>query len=125
MRHLLKTLFLVWLSATSSVLGYSRGAPDTTCASLEPGHGLSRQNSPSPYIITPGAATVEGAKRILVTLKAPDNVEGFKGFLVQARKADSQEIVGTFFTTDHSVFTCGKGISIPQIAWENIEYDIE
>lgn len=96
--------------AGAGVWAYSQGAPDTTCSSLEPGHRASKQTGPSPYSIAPGNAEVEPAKKMLVTLEAAQ--EPFMGFLVQARAADSQEVVGTFFTTDHAYLTCGKGFNV-------------
>ncbi|XP_066965920.1 putative ferric-chelate reductase 1 homolog isoform X1 [Macrobrachium rosenbergii] len=97
---------------SNGVLGYSRGAPDTACGDLMPGHGLVTQGTPSPYTIAPGAASVEGGKRMLVTLHTRDDERGFMGFLVQARNPDDEsQIVGTFFTTDHSYLTCGKGFN--------------
>ncbi|XP_068248554.1 putative ferric-chelate reductase 1 homolog isoform X1 [Palaemon carinicauda] len=111
------TAALLLLLATnfplSGVMGYSRGAPDTACGHMIPGHGAgTTQISSSPYTIAPGAATLEGGKRMLVTLQTPDGVAGFEGFLVQARNADDEsQVVGTFFTTDHSYITCGKGFN--------------
>lgn len=109
--HVLKIILVLWCTANIEVCGYSRGAPDTTCENMTPGHGLTKQDGPSPYTITPSSSSVESGKRMLVTLEAPDDNPGFEGFLVQARRSGSDEIVGTFFTTDHSYITCGKGFN--------------
>lgn len=91
--------------------GFSLGAPDTTCGNLEPAHGVPRQSTPAPYTITPSAVEVEGGKQVLVTLQAAEGT-AFKGFLVQARNSDTQEVVGTFFTTDHKYLNCENGMNV-------------
>lgn len=108
--RMLATALVLQALAGAGVRAYSQGAPDTTCSSLEPGHRASKQTGPSPYSIAPGNAEVEPGKKMLVTLEAAQ--DPFMGFLVQARGADSQEVVGTFFTTDHAYLTCGKGFNV-------------
>lgn len=109
--RMLETVLLLQACVGAGVWAYSRGAPDTTCDTLEPGHRADKQTGPSPYSIAPGSAEVEPGQRMLVTLEAA-TPDPFMGFLVQARTADSQEVVGTFFTTDHSYLTCGKGFNV-------------
>lgn len=47
---------------------------------------------------------------MLVTLQAPPN-DTFRGFLVQALASGTDDVTGTFFTTDHKYLNCGKGIN--------------
>lgn len=91
--------------------GFSIGAPDTTCGNLEPVHGVPRQSTPAPYTLTPSVVEIEGGKQMLVTLEATGGT-AFKGFLLQARNSDTQEVVGTFFTTDHKYLNCENGMNV-------------
>ena len=91
--------------------GYSQGAPDSACNTLVPGHGVDSQSSLSPYTLTPSVASAEPAQRIKVTLGSSDG-SPFKGFIVQARDSNNNEVIGTFFTDEHKYLTCGKGFSV-------------
>uniref|UniRef100_A0A0P4WM75 Reelin domain-containing protein n=1 Tax=Scylla olivacea TaxID=85551 RepID=A0A0P4WM75_SCYOL len=105
-------LLLACLSGTAS--GFSQGAPDTTCNSIEPLHGVSRQITPAPYTITPSVVEIEGGKQMEVTLEAGQGVS-FKGFLVQGRSAETQDVVGTFFTEDHKYLNCNNGMNVSTV----------
>lgn len=96
---------------TPGTSGYSLGAPDASCGTLEPIHGVPGQSTPAPYTLTPSAVEVEGGKQLLVTLEAAPGT-AFKGFVVQARNSDTQEVVGTFFTTDHKYLNCENGMNV-------------
>lgn len=94
----------------AGVRGFSQGAPDTTCGNMEPVHGFRSQTSKAPYTITPGAAQVTAGKQIEVMLEANAG-EFFAGFLLQARSADSDQVTGTFFTTEHKYLNCDLGMN--------------
>ncbi|CAL4082332.1 unnamed protein product, partial [Meganyctiphanes norvegica] len=90
---------------------YSRGAPDSACSSMTPGHGQASQSSTSPFSLTPSSVSVEPGQRMLVTLESTTGSDRFMGFLIQARDAETDQVVGTFFTTDHKYLTCGPGFN--------------
>ena len=54
--HLLASI-LLWTLVTD-VDGYARGAPDSACSNLMPGHGPNGQTSPPPFSVTPLQVTV-------------------------------------------------------------------
>ncbi|XP_045117607.1 putative ferric-chelate reductase 1 homolog isoform X2 [Portunus trituberculatus] len=101
-------LLLACLSGTAS--GFSQGSPDTTCRTMEPLHGVSRQITPAPFTITPSVVEIEGGKQMEVTLEAGQGTS-FKGFLVEGRSAETQDVVGTFFTEDHKYLNCDNGVN--------------
>uniref|UniRef100_A0A2C9KZ33 Ferric-chelate reductase 1 n=1 Tax=Biomphalaria glabrata TaxID=6526 RepID=A0A2C9KZ33_BIOGL len=60
---------------------------DGSCADLTPQHGVSAQNSASPYTITFSPTSYTVSQSISVTLSASSS--SFKGFMIQARNASS------------------------------------
>lgn len=106
--------FVVGVFVSVGVHGFSLGAPDTTCGNITPGHGVSPQTTPAPYTVTPGAVRVIAGEKMLVTLEAAAG-ESFMGFLLQARTADTDQVAGTFFTTDHKYLNCDNGMNVSTV----------
>lgn len=102
---------VVGLCVSVGVHAFSQGAPDTTCGNITPVHGASPQTTPAPYTVTPGAVRVIAGEKMLVTLEAAAG-ESFMGFLLQARTADTDQVAGTFFTTDHKYLNCDNGMNV-------------
>ncbi|KAK4319539.1 hypothetical protein Pmani_009527 [Petrolisthes manimaculis] len=101
---------VVGMCVSVGVHAFSQGAPDTTCGNITPVHGTTFQTTPAPYTVTPGAARVIAGEKMLVTLEAAAG-ESFMGFLLQARTADTDQVTGTFFTTDHKYLNCDNGMN--------------
>jgi hypothetical protein len=84
------------LAVTPLTAAYTTGAPADACSSMMPGHYASPQTSDSPYTIT---VTTDGSGVYTVVLgKSTTSTAPFMGFLIQARVAETQVIIGTFGT---------------------------
>ncbi|XP_059169379.1 putative defense protein [Physella acuta] len=72
---------------------------DSSCATLVPGHGVTPQASTPPYYLTITPTSYTPDQPVTVTLGGNPNT--FKGFMIQARRADglSSELLG-YFSTD-------------------------
>ncbi|XP_065343218.1 putative ferric-chelate reductase 1 homolog [Cloeon dipterum] len=111
-----KTVWLVFCLALAlhqpEVHGFGRGAPDSACLSMLPGHGTDAQSSPSPYSIV--LAPIEngnGRRLVNVTITSQGNAD-FAGFIIQARPENSDNPVGTFEVRKEGAkaHTCGSGL---------------
>ena len=75
------------------VASYSTGAPSQVCSTLEPGHGLDgRDHSDLPYKLTL-SETDEDRIAISITGAGFLTSKQFKGFIIQVRSNQSQEII--------------------------------
>ncbi|KAK6989836.1 DOMON domain-containing protein frrs1L [Biomphalaria glabrata] len=83
---------------TSHGLCYPNGlSVDSSCSDLTPLHGVSSQNSTPPYSLTFSPTTFSPGQTVAVTLTGLST--GFLGFMIQARKSEtdqSQEMFGAF-----------------------------
>ncbi|CAL4117158.1 unnamed protein product [Meganyctiphanes norvegica] len=96
MKHLLFPVICLIACQLKQVASHSSGAPASACKDLIPQHAdIVVQESPSPYSIITSGTSVYGTQRLNVTLKA-ELENTFKGFILQARKVDSQELLGAF-----------------------------
>ncbi|XP_046558230.1 putative ferric-chelate reductase 1 [Haliotis rubra] len=84
---------------------YSNGAGTSSCASLEPSHTTTAQTTDSPFVVLTSKTTYTAGETIQVTLEGRCG-EQFKGFLIQARRADptvdNNELIGEFTSVDAS-----------------------
>ncbi|XP_046358005.1 putative ferric-chelate reductase 1 [Haliotis rufescens] len=93
-------------------LGYSFGAVEMACPSMFPlgHHGTAPQTVSSPFIIKVSDTSYYEKKKITVTLESRCN-HMFKGFLIQARRADPRydqtEFIGTFTPVMMTQGVCG------------------
>lgn len=93
--------------------GYSSGAPDAACTTMIPNHGgQSPQTSQPPFQLTPGGVSVDGGTKMTVTLSTVSPTGGFKGFLLQARDANTDQPLGTFVSDKFKYLTCGNGFNV-------------
>ncbi|XP_031831549.1 putative ferric-chelate reductase 1 homolog isoform X2 [Nomia melanderi] len=98
---------LSFLSAT--VLGLPNGAPQSACKDLTPRHpgGSNQESHPPPYQVLPAA----GQGRVRLILGSPQGL-AYEGFMIQARDAESDELVGEFANLPESAQTieCTDGV---------------
>ncbi|XP_041357893.1 putative ferric-chelate reductase 1 homolog [Gigantopelta aegis] len=109
-------LILQWISCN----GYSSGAPDTACNTMRPRHGFSRPSTgTSPFVVLVSKNTYEPNESIMVMLRGLCSNK-FKGFLVEARRADpntnTTERIGTFTEVQESRYACGQETSLTHVA---------
>ncbi|BFY99220.1 hypothetical protein BsWGS_02260 [Bradybaena similaris] len=102
---------LVFTSLLLNIITESNGYPDGTgimgsCSSLVPGHGSPPQNTPPPYKISFSPTSYSTGTSVSVTISTCSGT-GFKGFLIQARRADKSqnqiEMLGSFSSTATNV----------------------
>lgn len=102
-------------SLPEMVRAFSKGAPETSCASMLPGHGVPPQQTPSPFAVTmvPWEDLVKGRRFVNVTLTSDKDIE-FAGFLLQARPESGGNALGSFVvdTAVSKTHTCGSGIRV-------------
>ncbi|XP_071124494.1 putative defense protein [Mytilus edulis] len=78
------------------VHAYPTGAPPEACQTRTPQHnGTTASTSAKRYTVTANSTYYTTTENVLVTLKGVLGTK-FKGFLIQMRTADRQQIVGTF-----------------------------
>uniref|UniRef100_A0A2P2I8J2 Ferric-chelate reductase 1 homolog n=3 Tax=Hirondellea gigas TaxID=1518452 RepID=A0A2P2I8J2_9CRUS len=91
---------------------FSTGAPDSACTSMKPSHGSNApQSSNPPFQITPGDVSVDGGKKVTVTLATATPTGSFKGFFLQARDSNTSQPIGTFVTDQYKYLTCLPGFN--------------
>ncbi|XP_067657590.1 putative ferric-chelate reductase 1 [Haliotis asinina] len=99
------TIVLLVLVFTREARAYSGGAGTASCASLEPSHSSTAQTTASPFVVLTSKTTYTAGETIQVTLEGRCG-EQFKGFLIQARRADpvadNDELIGEFTSVDAS-----------------------
>lgn len=94
------TLALGLVLLASRVNGHGTGAPLTRCDSMLPGHaGSSVQQSPAPYNLS-RELQQDNTVKVTLTGSSP-----FKGFFIQARRADDQDtlVPGAFTVSDDAL----------------------
>lgn len=92
------SLCLIALSFQALHLSASPGgAPqrDDVCSDMLPRHGVEAQAPSAPFELIPSENNIKGGERLKVTIQKTGGVT-FKGFLLQARADESDEIVGEF-----------------------------
>ena len=78
--------------------GYGSGSPRSQCGSMTPGHGLQPQaNRNAPFLVKLSASKISKGSEVIVELKS-NSGETFKGFIIEARSASGDSIIGTFET---------------------------
>jgi len=94
--------------------GYSRGAPNNACSNLTPRHGPGPQTSPAPFSVTPIQTNVVPGGAITLRIKATQNGESFKGFMVQATALSNQQNngIGRFINAPQGaqLLSCVSGL---------------
>ncbi|XP_023332893.1 putative defense protein 3 [Eurytemora carolleeae] len=96
----------------AEVYGYSTGAPEPGCITLEPGHGNPpRDNQENPYHLQ----VKELGTRLEIILKGSGwlIVETFRGFIIQVRQNSDDAIIGSFDINSSSSAQYGA-CSLPQ-----------
>ena len=58
----------VFLYFSATAEGYSSGAPKSRCGSMNPGHGISAQQTTTPYNIYTGSLDANGIMQVTVRL---------------------------------------------------------
>ncbi|KAK6188163.1 hypothetical protein SNE40_004406 [Patella caerulea] len=91
---------ILCLVSLPAINAFSSGADPRACSNLKPLHdGLDTQTSTSPFAVIPSTTTYTASDKVTVTLEARCGYK-FKGFLIQARRADSLSVrtepLGTF-----------------------------
>ncbi|KAK3592565.1 hypothetical protein CHS0354_000894 [Potamilus streckersoni] len=80
------------------VICYPYGAPDSTCSTMMPNHGISASNIPVPYTITTSKSTYMPNEEITVILQGKSEDYNIKGFLIQPRQKSSISQLNTVGT---------------------------
>ncbi|KAH9515375.1 hypothetical protein Btru_014294 [Bulinus truncatus] len=80
---------------------------DTACNSLTPGHGVNAQTSSNPYKITFSPASYTPGVKVTVTISTLTG-SGFKGFMIQARKADDSISDGSWDVVSGTKLACNE-----------------
>ncbi|KAK0059260.1 ferric-chelate reductase 1 isoform X3 [Biomphalaria pfeifferi] len=83
---------------------------DLACFDLIPQHGPVSQKSPPPYSISFSPTSFTPGDNVTVALTSTST--GFKGFMVQARRADTsqnQDPLGSFYIGSNSQLACSGG----------------
>ncbi|XP_050400195.2 putative ferric-chelate reductase 1 isoform X2 [Patella vulgata] len=101
---------ILCLVSLPAINAYSSGAGPGACSELKPAHdNLDTQTSISPFAVIPSKTNYTASDKITVTLQARCGYK-FKGFLIQARRADNStvrtEVVGTFDTQTNTKQLC-------------------
>ncbi|KAM4720905.1 putative ferric-chelate reductase 1 [Rhinophrynus dorsalis] len=98
----LAILFPQYISA------FPNGIVEGSCTTMMPNHGVSDQNTTSPYSLTLSKDTYRAQENLTVTLHSTFDGVHFKGFMIQARNGSSKIPLGTFLTsgTDSQILTC-------------------
>jgi hypothetical protein len=100
-----------WLSISlvfQVLFVYSRSFSVSTsaCFSMTPEHGNSvPQTSVAKIQIVPHQIKINRGQDVKVSLQRTSN-NSFRGFFVQARNINNNEIVGSFVSRDHNVISC-------------------
>lgn len=79
--------------------GYASGAPKGVCGDMTPRHHADAQNESSPFEVSFSPKAVRPGQKVKVSLMSPDG-RNFKGFFLQGRRSDNNEIIGTFAKRD-------------------------
>ena len=100
-------IFLILLVSKRGSM-YPNGAPNSACERMDPSitrtHDGGRQESKVPFKLVPTKEIVTSGERVTLTI---DNYRGtssptfFKGFIVQAVKMNTNEILGKFIVNDN------------------------
>lgn len=96
----------------SGVLAYSTGAPENRCSSMVPQHGQSLLSYTDPFTVTASSSTYSPLQLITVTISPSQNGLYIRGFLLQARPANSRDSdtrVGFFISGSGSKTACNSG----------------
>ncbi|XP_071958420.1 putative defense protein 3 [Antedon mediterranea] len=89
-----QVVFVVILFCFGNVAAYPSGAASSACESMTPNHGASAQpNNESPYNVTISSSAYTYESEIQIQISSDVN---FKGFLLQVRNPDTDEIYGEF-----------------------------
>lgn len=94
--------FSLCLIALSLKVLYSQASPngapqrDDVCSDMLPLHGANSQPLPAPFELIASENDIKGGERLKITIKNSGSAT-FKGFLLQARTDERNEIVGEFY----------------------------
>lgn len=110
---------VILLSLFACVKMWPRGAPNSTCVSMMPGHGKQKQSGPSPYTLSLSKETYRPCETIELTLSGSAT---FKGFFIKpmfpaktisiapsgmiSPLTDNSDNIGTFTTTPEAQNNC-------------------
>ncbi|KAL1490614.1 hypothetical protein ABEB36_013276 [Hypothenemus hampei] len=86
-----KFISVVLFSLIATVWSYQVGAPETTCSTMTPSHGVAAQKSPFPYKISLNKKSVKANEIVNIQIQG----KPFKGLLLQVRDSN-QNAVGSF-----------------------------
>lgn len=109
--HAVFMLTAVLLSLLHSATSFSHGAPETTCSTLTPNHGVDSQTSVAPFEVIPGKQNVAPGSKITLMIKSSIGAQ-FKGFIIQARSETGSDSALGHFTSipsDTKTMSCSGG----------------
>jgi hypothetical protein len=120
---IMNQIFIVFFVAAIAALtsSYPTGAPPSACENLVPRHGNHQpQTSLPPVRIVLSQDKVRPGETIDVKVEGIDSDYTFKGFVIQARNAETNKLVGTMEVEDGNshVLDCNGSNSVTQ---SNIE----
>uniref|UniRef100_A0A2C9LHA0 Reelin domain-containing protein n=1 Tax=Biomphalaria glabrata TaxID=6526 RepID=A0A2C9LHA0_BIOGL len=99
--------FYLFLMCMSIVICYPDGLNvDTACNTMVPNHGTSAQSSQSPYKIQLASSSYTPGVPVSVTIYSTS--AQFKGFMIQARKADGTQSDGYFTVITGTIQACSN-----------------
>lgn len=105
---------LCWiLVSLASALCRSAGVSNVACQNMTPIHGSSvPQESIARVQIVPHSYRLKRGQQIKVSLRAVSSNFTFRGFMIQARNVQSNEILGSFLPiSDAKIMACGNSFS--------------
>ncbi|CAF1304739.1 unnamed protein product [Rotaria sp. Silwood1] len=82
---------------------YPYGAPSNTCGTMMPSHGVNSMSCPSTYVIEANKYQYSSGDTIQITVRGTTSSNLFEGVLLVAKDASSQNILGSWSSTDSSV----------------------
>lgn len=93
---------------TTFVDARSNMVSNAACINMTPVHGdFVPQNSTAKVQIVPHAIKMKRGNEIKISLQTTSKTSVFRGFLIQARKVDTNEIIGTFRGRNYNIVSCG------------------
>lgn len=107
-------VFALLLLFVTCVFSHSTGAPESACFTMTPMHGAALpQTSQPPVMMQLSANSIVGGTRIQITIRptAANPNFRFRGFMIQARRVGSNEILGTFVESETAATINCSGVS--------------
>nr|CAH0100360.1 unnamed protein product [Daphnia galeata] len=105
------SVLMLILVPIHQIQGFPHGAPPQACGDMIPGHGVSAQQSTSPFMAIVSNMVAETGTPIMLELRPTDSRNNFKGYLVMAFDVnDNSQPIGTFKQPNTGkLIDCGNG----------------